>query len=125
MNQVGIYDLQLKDWSRIREDLTEQVYGKSFIPKDWSNVAISLTKVESEGEFRNHIDPYHHVFYFIKGTGVGYINNEEYEIKPELIVEIPAGIDHGYKNTGKEQLILLTINIPKMELEKKVVMDID
>jgi mannose-6-phosphate isomerase-like protein (cupin superfamily) len=119
LNQVRIYDLYLKDWSRIREDLTEQVYGKSLIPKDWSNVAISLTKVEPNGEFRNHIDSYHHVFYFMKGTGTGYINNEKYEIKPELIVEIPAGIDHGYKNTGKEDLFLLTINIPNKEIEKE------
>jgi len=112
VNQVRIYDLHLKDWSKIREELTERVYGKSLIPKEWTNVTISLTKLDPKGEFRNHIDSYHHVFYFLKGVGVGYINNEEYEIKPELVVEIPAGIAHGYKNTGKEELILLTINIP-------------
>jgi len=116
VDQVRIYDLQLKDWSRIREDLTEQVYGKSLIPKDWSKVTISLTKVEPNGEFRSHIDSYHHIFYFMKGIGTGYINNEKYEIKPELIIEIPAGINHGYKNTGKEYLLLLTINIPNKEI---------
>lgn len=113
MNQKRIYYLESLKWLPIREDVTTLVYGKSIIPKDWSNVKISVTKVSPNGEFNNHIDSYHHVFYFLKGNGIGYIDNEEYEIKPELVVEILAGIKHGYKNTGTEDLILITVNIPK------------
>ena len=112
MNQIRKYNLETINWLPIREDVTSLVYGKSIIPEDWSNVKISITKVDPKGEFSNHIDSYHHVFYFIKGKGIGYINDEEYEIIPELVVEIPAGIAHGYKNTSDEDLLLLTINIP-------------
>ena len=112
MNRKKIYSLDSKEWSFIREDVTSLVFGKSLIPKDWTNVSMSVTKVSPNGEFSKHIDSYHHVFYFLKGKGIGYIGNEEYEIKPELVVEIPAGIMHGYKNDGDEDLILLTVNVP-------------
>jgi mannose-6-phosphate isomerase-like protein (cupin superfamily) len=118
VNQKRIYELDLKEWLPIREDVTTLVFGKLIIPKDWSNVKISVTKVSTQGEFSSHVDSYHHVFYFLKGKGIGYIDNEEYEIKPELVVEIPAGTKHGYKNTGTEDLFLITVNIPEVEIKK-------
>ena len=99
-------------WNEVRSDLTTKVFGKPLIPKEWSNVKMSLTKVEPGGKFPLHIDNYHHIFYFIKGEGIGIIDKKEYEIKPELIVEVPAGKEHGYENTGNDDLILITVNLP-------------
>lgn len=108
-----VIDLSTVDWKRTREELTTNVFGKSLIPKEWSNVKVVLTTVKPGGEFKKHKDSYHHVFYFIKGEGLGFLGDKEYQIKPELKVLVPAGINHAYKNTGKEEMLLLTINIPE------------
>ncbi|MFX0093132.1 MAG: cupin domain-containing protein [Candidatus Hodarchaeota archaeon] len=48
----------------------------------------------------------------MKGEGKTWLGDKVYTIKPGMIVQIPAGEQHGYKNTGEEELMLLTINIP-------------
>ncbi len=113
MNRKRIYQLDEKEWKPTREDLTENVFGISLIPDKWTTHKIVLTKVNPGGEFSMHTDPYHHVFYFLKGKGIGWIEDQTYEIRPELIVEVPSGMLHGYKNVGAKDLILLTINLPK------------
>ena len=112
MIQKRFYELKELEWKTTRKDLTKDVFGKSLLPEESTNVKIVLTKVEPGGEFALHKDPYHHVFYFIEGRGVGWLGAETYEIKPDLVVEVPAGEQHGYKNTGKENIVLLTVNIP-------------
>ncbi|MGC9779619.1 MAG: cupin domain-containing protein [Candidatus Heimdallarchaeota archaeon] len=113
MIKKKVYNIEKVDWLPIRKDISSNVFGKSLLPNELTDVTISYTKVEHNGEFKKHIDSYHHVLYFIKGQGVGYLDNEEYIIEPNLVIEIPAGISHGYKNNGKEELFLITINIPK------------
>lgn len=112
MFQKRLYELNELEWNVLRENLTEKVFGKSLIPQELTDVKIVLTKVEPGGEFPRHKDPYHHVFCFIKGKGEGWLGNETYSIRPETMVDVPAGVLHGYKNTGKSNLILLTVNIP-------------
>jgi len=106
------YELKELEWKALRKDLTKGVFGKALIPGELTDVKIALTRVEAGGEFTLHKDPYHHVFYFISGRGEGWLGDETYEIKPGLVVEVPAGEMHGYKNTGEEDLVLLTVNIP-------------
>lgn len=112
MIENRIYDLHGEEWKAVRGDLTKRVFGKSLIPRNLGEIQIVWTKVEPNGEFPRHKDPYHHVFYFLKGQGEGWLGNETYEIKPGTVVEIPAGELHGYKNTGENDITLLTVNIP-------------
>ena len=112
MIRKRIYKLDEKEWAATRKDLTKEVYGKSLIPEDLTNNKIVLTKVNPGGEFTLHKDPYHHIFYFLSGKGEGKLGEETYQIKPNLVVEVPAGEIHGYKNTGETDLLLLTVNIP-------------
>ena len=107
-----IKNLDDLDWKETRSDITTRVYGKSLLPKDWTKVKMTITKVEPGGKFPIHKDNYHHVFYFISGSGKGILEKEEYQIKPEMIVEVPAGKEHGYENTGNDDLILITVNLP-------------
>jgi mannose-6-phosphate isomerase-like protein (cupin superfamily) len=88
------------------------ILSKSLIPKDWSNVKMVFTKVLPEGEFSDHIDNYHHVLLFLEGSGIVKVNDKEYDIKPNLVVKVPAGTRHSYKNKGKDELHLITVNIP-------------
>ncbi|MFQ5980077.1 MAG: cupin domain-containing protein [Candidatus Heimdallarchaeota archaeon] len=107
-----VYDLHGVEWKPIRGDLAKKVFGKTLIPERLEEVQIVWTKVEPDGEFPRHKDPYHHILYFLIGQGEGWLGDEIYDIKPGTVVEIPAGESHGYKNTGEEDIILLTVNIP-------------
>lgn len=106
------YLIDDKEWKPTRPNLTSKVFGKSLIPHEWTDVIMVITKVEPGGEFPSHTDKYHHIFFYLKGTGIGWIEDKEYEIKPNLVVEIPAGKKHGYKNTSENELVLITMNIP-------------
>jgi quercetin dioxygenase-like cupin family protein len=107
-----IYDLTEREWNPLRGDFTRGVFGKSLVPEGLSDVRVVLTRVAASGEFPGHRDPYHHVFCFLAGEGTGWLGGESYEIHPGKVVQVPAGVDHGYRNTGKEDLVLLTLNIP-------------
>ena len=105
-----VYDIKDQDFAVTRRPLVEGVSGLSLIPKDLTNFKITLTKVEPGGKFSLHRDDYHHVLYFI--SGIGWLEEEQYDIRPDRIVEIPAGILHGYMNSSNETMILITVNIP-------------
>ena len=107
-----IYDISNQNFIATRKNLTKGVYGLRLIPDELSTTRVTLTKVEPNGEFSTHIDEYHHVFYFIKGQGIGWLGDEEYTIDQGRIVDIPAGTPHGYRNTTQESMLLITINIP-------------
>ena len=108
-----MYNIADKNWKETRPNVTTKVYGKSLIPQEWSDVKMVVTKVEPEGEFSTHIDAYHHIFYYLEGTGKGWIDDIEYDIEPGLVVEVLAGKKHGYRNTGSQELLLITMNIPQ------------
>ena len=107
-----IFDISDLDFAAVRKDLTNGVYGSSLISNELSTTKVTLTKVEPNGEFSTHIDDYHHVLYFIKGDGVGWLGDEEFIINQGMIVNIPAGTPHGYRNSSQESMLLITINIP-------------
>ena len=108
-----IFNIKDLNWEENKRQQTDGVFGRRLIPSDVTALKITETKVEPGGIFRPHIDSYHHVLYFIEGVGMGWIGEESYDIKPGVVVNIPAGEKHGYKNSGTENMILLTINIPK------------
>ncbi len=112
MKESRIYNINEINMTGIRKDLTKNISGHSIIPQDLTSTKVVITKVEQNGEFSLHQDGYHHVFYFISGTGMGLIGSNEYAIRSGTIVEIPAGTPHSYKNTSEEPLLLVTINIP-------------
>jgi quercetin dioxygenase-like cupin family protein len=99
-------------WQAIRPELTREVFGKSLISPQLTPVKAVLTKVAPGGEFASHRDAYHHLLYFLEGEGEGWLGQEGYAIRPGLAVEVPAGVEHGYRNDGEGDLLLLTLNIP-------------
>jgi mannose-6-phosphate isomerase-like protein (cupin superfamily) len=107
-----IFNLSEREWKALRGDFTLGVFGKSLVPEGLTDVKVVWTRVAESGKFPGHRDPYHHVFFFISGEGAGWVDGENYEIRPGKVVQVPAGVDHGYRNTGKDDLILLTLNIP-------------
>ena len=112
MIQSRIYDLMDQEGSPTRPELTVGVVGHHLIPSGISNVTVNLTEVHPGGSFSIHTDNYHHIFYIINGSGQGQLDEDQYELRPGRVIEVPSGVPHGYTNTGNSTMLLLTINIP-------------
>jgi quercetin dioxygenase-like cupin family protein len=108
----SIIHLDELPWQAIRPELTREVFGKALLSPQLTAVRAVLTRVGPGGEFANHRDAYHHLLYFLEGEGEGWLGEERYAIRPGLAVEVPAGVEHGYRNGGQGDLLLLTLNIP-------------
>jgi len=112
MKEFRIYVPKRDQYMPTRKNLTRLITGLPLLPDGTTATKIMLTEVEPNGEFSSHVDEYHHVFYFIAGQGRGHVDNRYYDIVPNTIVEVPAGVLHGYQNTGSEPMQLISINIP-------------
>ena len=110
MNHDLIQDWSELPWEFTRPDVTAGVLGSRVVPKGADVHTVTLTRVQPKGEFSIHADDYNHVFLFLEGKGEGMLGDDSYEIEPGLIVRVPAGQPHGYRNTSDSDLILLTIN---------------
>ncbi|KXH69957.1 MAG: hypothetical protein AM326_01305 [Candidatus Thorarchaeota archaeon SMTZ-45] len=115
MNQELVQEWSELAWKSARPDLTSGILACSLVPTGAVIQAVMLTKVESGGLFSLHADEYNHVFLFIGGTGKGRIGDESYDIKPRMLVRVPAGTPHDYQNTGDSDLFLLTINYSELD----------
>ena len=49
------------------------------------------------------------LYYFLKGDGVMWVEDEEVPVSAGDAVLVPDGIDHGFRNTGSEPLRLVLI----------------
>lgn len=53
----------------------------------------------------------HEVFDVVSGTGTVYLNDEAIVVGPGSVIVVPAGVRHGFKNTGSAQwLVRATIH---------------
>jgi len=104
-----IVDVTELEWQPVRPDAAHGVYGKTLLA---DGVKIVLTRVAPGGGFSMHRDDYGHLFYFLGGEGVVWVEGNRYPSRPGLLVRVAAGEPHAYENTGSEDLTLLSVNIP-------------
>lgn len=97
------------EWQRVRPDVAHGVYGRTLLA---DGLKVTLTRVEPGGAFGMHRDDYGHLFYFIGGTGRVEVEDQQVKAEPGLAVQVAAGAAHAYANTGTEDLVLISINIP-------------
>jgi quercetin dioxygenase-like cupin family protein len=105
-----IFQTRALDWQIVRPELTEGVYGKLL---QEGPVRIVLTRVAAGGHFSPHRDRYGHLFYVLRGKGVFFAEGENHPLAGGSVVRIAPGEDHGYRNPGPEELVLLSLNIPE------------
>ena len=96
-------------WEAVRPEVTHDIFGRTLLAGD---VKVVLTRVAPGGEFRMHQDKYGHLFYFLSGEGVVRMKDQEFKAKPGLIVRVLPGEAHAYANTGTEDLMLISLNLP-------------
>lgn len=103
-------DLESIPWQPVRPELTRDVSGKALLDGPTKTV---LTRVAPGGRFAPHRDPYAHLFYVLEGKGRVMAGTEERTVGPGSIVRVSAGELHGYENTGMEEMLLLSLNLPE------------
>lgn len=96
-------------WQPVRPDVAQGVFGRTILD---GGTKMVVTRVEPGGSFAPHRDSYGHLFYFLAGSGVVGAGKEETPAKPGLVVRVAAGEMHWYRNTGIEDLVLISVNIP-------------
>lgn len=104
-----IFDMATLDWQIVRPDVAQGVFGKTLFD---DKVKIVLTRLEPGAKFVPHRDKYGHVLYFQSGEGYVRVGGQETQVRPGIVVHIAAGEEHEYGNSGDDDLILLSLNIP-------------
>ena len=104
-----VIDTNNLDWTPVRPALTSAVSGKLLCD---GATRIVLTRVAPGGCFKPHRDAYAHLFHFLAGSGVVRIEDQRIAIGEGICVQVAAGELHSYENTGQEDLLLVSVNLP-------------
>ncbi len=107
MSQV--FDAASLAWQPVRPDVARGVYGRTLLS---DGVKLMLTRVVPGGKFSLHRDEYDHLFYFLGGEGLVCVGDERVQAVPGLVVRVSAGEPHAYENTGNQDLLLISVNLP-------------
>ncbi len=98
---------------------TREIFRKPLSRQSFpSNFKASLTLAKPGGEFPEHADPYTHIFYIIEGEGEAWVEGEKVILRGGTALTVPAGKKHGYRNSGKSDLLLITLNLYEPGAEK-------
>lgn len=106
-----VVDITSLEWQPTRPDVARGVYGKTLLA---DGVKIVLTRVAPGGRFSQHRDDYGHLFYFLSGQGLVWIEEKQFEARPGLAVRIAAGEAHAYENTETDEMTLISVNVPHL-----------
>lgn len=107
------FNLNDVQWAQFEKGNAKGIYVKDLDPAgSIHKFTIKLMKVKPGGEFPPHVDPYSHLFYLIKGVGEGLLGENVYPMVMGHVTFVKAGVRHGYRNIGEEDMYLLTTNIP-------------
>ncbi|MEU4673205.1 cupin domain-containing protein [Amycolatopsis sp. NPDC023774] len=88
-------------------------FSESVVDDDYTSVySVQLSKIGPGGKSKLHRDPYNHAFYVTAGTGSVRIGKDSWDVEPGSVVKIPAGLPHGFSNTGDVDLEFVVIYCP-------------
>jgi len=73
---------------------------------------VSLFRVKPNGEVPSHKHSHAHILYFLSGKGECRIATKVSKIKPNDVALVQSGEEHGYKNTGNTDMLLVVLNTP-------------
>ena len=104
-----IVDVTSLSWRPVRPDVAREAYGKTLLAE---GVKVVLTRVVPGGGFSAHRDNYGHLFYFLGGEGLVWVEERQFQARAGLAVRVAAGEAHAYENTGTDDLVLISVNVP-------------
>ena len=98
---------------------TKDIFRKSLSPRAFpSGFKASLTLARPGGDFPDHVDPYTHIFYILEGEAEASVEGQRITLRKGDALTVEAGKRHGYRNPGKTDLLLITLNIFERGVEK-------
>lgn len=103
------FEVDALEWQPVRPDDAQGVFAKTLLAE---GAPMTLTRVAPGGGFYLHTDDYGHLFYFLAGTGIVKVGEEEFPVRPGTVVQVAAGEAHSYVNMGTEELLLISANLP-------------
>jgi mannose-6-phosphate isomerase-like protein (cupin superfamily) len=80
---------------------------------DSANVVVSQITLRPGEALKKHVTPVDVFFFVLQGKGVVEIGDEEVEVGPDTLIDSPARIMHGWRNTGKDDLRFLVVKAPR------------
>ncbi len=93
-----------------KESLENDNFRKVLFTNKFSQVVLmSLLPGEEIGMEHHEVDQ---ILYFTHGTGKAIVGGEEHQLNDGALVEVPAGAEHNFINTGSEKLKLFTVYAP-------------
>ncbi len=104
-----IFQAESLEWQPVRPEIAKGVLGRTLLA---DGVKAVLTRVTPGGKFPMHRDNYHHLFYFLSGQGLVQVEDKQALAAPGLTIQVRAGEMHAYENTGSEDLVLISLNLP-------------
>jgi mannose-6-phosphate isomerase-like protein (cupin superfamily) len=79
-------------------------------------VSINIARAREGAGLKPHVHKTHdEMVYIIKGSGQMFINGKWIDVKPGTVHFNPMNKVHATRNTGKEDLVLLSIFTPSMK----------
>ena len=104
-----VFDIASLEWQAVRPDVAHGVLGRTLLA---DGVKLMLVHVTPGGKFEMHQDNYGHLFHFLSGEGRLWVQEGQFKVTPGLVARITAGEPHAYANTGNQDLVLISVNIP-------------
>jgi mannose-6-phosphate isomerase-like protein (cupin superfamily) len=104
-----VFQVDELEWEPVRPAITHGVFGRTLLS---DGVKAVLTRVAPGGKFSTHRDNYAHLFYFLSGEGTVTIGDKQFQARAGSAVRISAGETHAYENSGTQDLVLLSLNLP-------------
>jgi quercetin dioxygenase-like cupin family protein len=101
-----VLDFNTQDW-KPHEKFTG-LYTKPFLSgKEGFGFKSYLVRVLPGAEIPVHTHDVTEIFLIYSGTGTAYVEGEYVEVSGGTIIAAPAGKEHGMKNTGSQEMIIL------------------
>jgi mannose-6-phosphate isomerase-like protein (cupin superfamily) len=75
-------------------------------PPDWSGAWVAVAPGETS---TRHSHPETEMFFFVRGTGVLRLGDEEHHVSPGDTVYISPGVEHEMTNKGPDRLVFLDV----------------
>lgn len=104
-----ILDAASIEWQPVRPDVARGVFGRTLLA---DGARVVLTRVAPGGEFTTHRDDYGHLFYFLSGEGTVTIEGKQSAARAGIVARVEPGQAHAYANTGGDDLLLISLNLP-------------
>ena len=79
-------------------------------PRAGVDVSIFVTRTPPARAVELHVHPYAETFLLLEGRGRWTLGEEVVELEPDQMVVVPPDTPHGFRNTGDQPLLVVSVH---------------